>query len=290
MNRRILVTGASGFIGAGVANALRDVGFDVLAMARHTVPGVAGVATDLLDPAATARALAAAGPFETVVHLAALAHGQRPPPGETARSVNVRMLRSLLDGMPMPTPHWVFASSVAVYGEAGRGPEYRLGDELHPATGYGEGKVEAERLLLRSIPDVDIVRLAPVFDPDHLSDVAKRVRLPGTRVRMRLRPSPRYSLCRVESAVGRVVEIVRRGRDGRWLHQVAQPEPYRQAELLEWFTGPCLPVPIVLTVPLRWISELLPGRGGYAIRCLLAKLFGSTLYPPGSMRIPGDVV
>lgn len=283
---QILVTGGGGVVGAAAVEALCAAGFDPVVLARHPASAKPGnyLCADLLDLAQLVRVIGEAGTFRAVVHLAAVAHGQRPPPGETARSVNVRMVANLLTAIRSPSTHWIFASSVAVYGEAGRGPEFPLGTDLRPATGYGQGKVDAERVFLRNTTHADILRLAPVFSSKHLKDVAKRAHFPGTRLRMRLDPSPKHSLCRVERVAAELVYLIRRGPDGHWIHQIAEATPFLQSDLVDWFTGPVLKVPVMCMVPILWLARCVPGKNGYGIRSLWTKLFASTVYPPGKVR------
>ncbi|RTM12115.1 MAG: NAD-dependent epimerase/dehydratase family protein [Bradyrhizobiaceae bacterium] len=70
--RRVLVTGASGFIGRGLLPVLVARGFEVHAVARSAQPAMSGVrwhAADLLTAAGRAHALSAARPTH-LVHLA----------------------------------------------------------------------------------------------------------------------------------------------------------------------------------------------------------------------------
>ena len=59
---RVLVTGASGLIGRGAVRALLAAGHEVVTLGRAAGdgPGTRAIACDLLDPAATDRALAEA--------------------------------------------------------------------------------------------------------------------------------------------------------------------------------------------------------------------------------------
>ncbi|MDH4278012.1 MAG: NAD-dependent epimerase/dehydratase family protein [Acidimicrobiia bacterium] len=83
-DRRILVTGATGFIGGHVVELLHHLGADVHAVARQ--PGstvsfdtpVTWHRADLTDAAATAEAVKAVRP-EMIVHLAGLVKGARDP-------------------------------------------------------------------------------------------------------------------------------------------------------------------------------------------------------------------
>ena len=69
-SRRVLVTGASGLLGAGVARVLADAGNDVTTLQRRPsgVPGARDVRGSVTDPAAVEEALTGA---DTVVHVAA---------------------------------------------------------------------------------------------------------------------------------------------------------------------------------------------------------------------------
>jgi len=70
---RVLVTGASGFVGGHLAQTCADAGEHVVALSRSgRAPAGAAVACDLLDADAARAAVRAAAP-DAVHHLAALA-------------------------------------------------------------------------------------------------------------------------------------------------------------------------------------------------------------------------
>jgi GDP-4-dehydro-6-deoxy-D-mannose reductase len=75
--RRVLVTGASGFVGGWLLRALRAEGCEVVALAPHrpaaAEAGITWAAGDLRDDAYVAATLAAAQ-ADTVIHLAAVSH------------------------------------------------------------------------------------------------------------------------------------------------------------------------------------------------------------------------
>lgn len=149
--RRILVTGASGFVGGHLRDALRAAfpKARLLAATRgEAVPGWdEAVVLDLLDPASCSTALRAAKP-DAVVHLAALA--------EVAASFRDPFLtwRTNLFGTltlatatlaAAPEAPFVFASSAEVYGLSFQDGRALAEDApLRPANPYAASKAAAD--------------------------------------------------------------------------------------------------------------------------------------------------
>src|SRR5438132_3316006 len=153
MALRILVTGATGFVGGHVAEACVKRGHAVSTIARPgsaTGPleqlGVTIHRGDLTDPEIIRQAVAG---IDAVVHCAAKVGDWGPV--EEYRAVNVEALRHLLEACKgRPLRRFIHVSSLGVY--AAR--HHYGADEAEPlpAThmdGYTQTKVEAEQLALQ---------------------------------------------------------------------------------------------------------------------------------------------
>lgn len=137
---RILVTGASGFIGGPTCAALVARGHEVVALVRRPGSEPAGtraVLGDLTDEASLVRAFRQAAP-EVVVHLAAENGAQRSE--AKLRAANVAGLEHLIAACRAcaPAPRIVFVSTV-VTGDA-HGALLTEDTALPVQTAYGRSK------------------------------------------------------------------------------------------------------------------------------------------------------
>jgi nucleoside-diphosphate-sugar epimerase len=183
---RVLVTGASGFIGRVLSRRLLDGGHEVTGLVRRAgsePAGVRGVLGDLGDSARLAAILAQERP-DCVIHLAAEIASQRSE--RKVREVNVAGTERLLDaclalsgGEPAAGPRVVFSSTV-VTGDA-HGALLSEDRPLPVETPYGRSKQEGERLVLNSGLPAVVVRPSHVYGPGgwYAEELIPRLRQPG---------------------------------------------------------------------------------------------------------------
>lgn len=142
------VTGATGFIGRHLLRALAERGDEVAALVRRLPePALpAGVRACSLDEPDVLRGV------EAVFHLAGRAHLLRdtaPDPLAEHRRVNTELTLRLARAAAEAGAHFVFVSSIAVYGLTNSDEAIAEDTPAAPLTPYGRSKLEAEQGLLR---------------------------------------------------------------------------------------------------------------------------------------------
>ncbi len=170
---RILVTGASGFVGTALCRELLARGHTVRAAVRRLVPpsAVPSQLHQILVPdiAAEFDRRALVDGVGTVVHLAAIAHRSNLHDGEMRR-VNCDAAVRLAEAAAGSVRRFIFLSSVKVHGEDSGSMTYAEDDALEPQDSYGRSKLEAERALTetaaRSGIELVIVRPPLVYGPE----------------------------------------------------------------------------------------------------------------------------
>lgn len=147
----VLVTGATGLVGAAVCDALARAGYRVRRALRSA--GVIGrddvVVGDIHGGTDWSEALR---DVHSIVHLAARTHVMKRTPQDEAEyhRVNVDGTRRLAEqAIAARVRRFVFLSSVKVNGEATYGRPFRETDTPCPEDPYGRTKRDAEDLLMR---------------------------------------------------------------------------------------------------------------------------------------------
>ncbi len=183
---RILITGASGFVGRALCAQLVRRDHDVASLVRRDgshPPQTRALVGDLGDATRLAELLERERP-DCVVHLAAEIASQRSE--RKLRDVNVDGTARLLDAclalareQPSAGPRFVFASTV-VTGDA-HGELLSEDRPLPVQTPYGRSKQDGERLVLESGLPAVVVRPSHVYGPGgwYVSELIAQLRRPG---------------------------------------------------------------------------------------------------------------
>jgi nucleoside-diphosphate-sugar epimerase len=163
---KVLVTGATGFIGWHCASLLRDTGLAVSALLRppsdeKKLPkGVAGIRGDF----SSVKSLeAAVRGIDAVVHCAGVV---RAVSLASYWKANVDSTENLcLACRDQKVDRFIFISSLTAGGPSGRDKPRDESDADYPLTHYGVSKNSAESVVKRLIRDSTVLRLCAVYGP-----------------------------------------------------------------------------------------------------------------------------
>lgn len=253
---KLLVTGASGFLGGFACAELTRRGHEVRALVRRpdSAPiGTTAALADITDRRALQRAVREAEP-EAIVHLAAEIATQRN--ATRIHEVNVGGTRQLLSAAAEAgAPKLVYASTV-VTGDAGG---QQLTEDRRPPieTAYGRSKQAGEELVLQSgLPHV-ILRPSHVYGPGgwFASEIVARLRRPG-RLAVVGSGQNLWDVVHVEDVATACADAVERGESGSIYH-VVDDEPIRYREFVA-LTAAALGVGRPHSVPV-WLARLAAG-------------------------------
>ncbi|HEK1241784.1 UDP-glucose 4-epimerase family protein [Pseudomonas aeruginosa] len=279
---RILVTGASGFVGRALSEQLQRLGHEVVAAARSTssrIPSsVRSVLTgDLCPDTDWSEALQA---VDIVIHAAARVHVMNETladPLQEFRKVNVEATLNLArQAASKGIRRFIFISSIKVNGEATEyGRPYRADDEPRPIDPYGLSKLEAERGLLdlaaRTGIEVVIIRPVLVYGPgvkanflNMMKVINKKIPLPFLLV------DNRRSLVALTNLVDLITSCLEHPSAANQVFLVSDDEDLSTSELLKRMgialgaPARLLPVPVFL---MKFIARML-GKGAFSQRLL----------------------
>jgi nucleoside-diphosphate-sugar epimerase len=178
---RVLVTGASGFVGRPLVDALSEAGHSVRAAVRDRraldfpsgveivrMPDLAGVVdwTPLLDG------------IDAVVHLAAIAHAEREVSDDEFDRVNHQATAAFARAATVAgVRRFVFVSSIGAQSGPTSDQPLSEADTPAPTKSYGRAKLAAENAVRESGVPYTILRPMLVYGPSPKGNMAKLVKL-----------------------------------------------------------------------------------------------------------------
>ena len=234
---RVLLTGATGFVGSHVVDALRDAGQPMRALVRPSsnvtrirAAGCDIRPGDLTDPRVWASAL---DDIDVVLHLAAATRARDEADYRRANVDTTAALISAASARPHP-PRVVLLGTLASVGPSLDGRPVHEDAAPRPLTAYGRTKLEAERLVLGSsrVPAV-VLRPPAIYGPRD-RDLFTFFRL----ARLGVQPVPAgpdrpVQLIHVHDVVAAILAAARSRQEGRVYHIAEQAiRPWSQVSAL----------------------------------------------------------
>ncbi|MBK5197408.1 MAG: NAD-dependent epimerase/dehydratase family protein [Methyloceanibacter sp.] len=265
MGRRVLITGASGFIGRRLAGVLAKVGWQVRAASRdpssiQAESGIERVAMpDLGRPADWSALLDGAS---HVVHLAGIAHAPGSLPDELYTRINADAAGELAEAARGRVTRLVLISSVRA--QAGLSADHPITekDAALPTDAYGRSKLAAERLIEQSGVAFTVLRPAVVYGKGVKGNIASLATLARTPM-----PLPfagldnRRSLLALKNLVSAIALVLVSEQAANATFLVADAEPISVADLVTAMREGLGRPPHLVKVPLGAVKRLMKSFG-----------------------------
>lgn len=216
---RILVTGATGFVGGHLVDALLERGDDVVCLTRSSAnlswlnrQPVEQVHGDLNDTAAMKAAVAK---VDTVYHVAGSIRALSEADFMETNAAGTRRLAEACALQPNP-PVFVYVSSLAAAGPTTSDRPLRESDPCQPISRYGRSKREGELALARLASDlpVSVVRPPVIFGgrDNSTKTLFNSIGRTGIHFALGYRHRRRYSLVHVGDLVQAMIAVAREGK------------------------------------------------------------------------------
>lgn len=260
MSRRILITGASGFIGKALISRLAQEGIAVRAAARNpeTIPALEGVErVAMADLRETVDWEPLLEGVSHVVHLAGIAHTGQFTDADYQR-INADSVRELALAASGKVGRFVFLSSMAAI----RGPvaeEIVHADDVPaPEDAYGRSKLAGEAALQESGVNWSVLRPPGVYGPGVKGRIATLATLARTHMPLPLGAlQNRRSLVGMDNLVAAIEALLTSEAADRQAFLVADDDPLSIAEMVTIMRTALGRAPGIVNVPAGAIRRML---------------------------------
>jgi nucleoside-diphosphate-sugar epimerase len=251
---RVLVTGATGFVGRPLLAALWAAGHEVLAAVRRPPDPPLPVGIAILagfDLAAPGDWTSLLDGIDAVVHLAGIAHVGPDVPAERYDRVNRAGSAALAAAaVAAGVRHFVFVSSIRAQSGPVADHLLRESDEPRPTDAYGRSKLAAEADISASGIAATILRPVAMYGPGlkgNFDTLARLARLPLPLPFAAL--GNRRSLLSVDAMAGAIVFVLRTPATIGKTFIVADAKPVTVADILAAMRAGAGRAPLLFPVP-----------------------------------------
>ncbi len=209
---KILITGVNGFIGSNIYNGLKD-NHEILGISQSKKSNKCDnyICCDLTDKEKLEKVIKEHKDIDVIVHCAALAHNKgNDLSKEKFMKVNYEVTKYLVDlsNEYLKLKHFIFLSTISVYGEKMDKDVYIESDECYPKSPYAVAKKKSEEYIEGNCrSSYYMLRLAPVYSDEFRLNIQRRTEMKGFNYIVGS-GSNKLSLCNVKNIVVAVNQII----------------------------------------------------------------------------------
>lgn len=274
MRRLVLVTGAGGFVGRHLCEALGQWDCALRTLYHHESDNQAErFVMDLQNDVLPKGLLDG---VDTIFHLAGKAHSVAESEDEVAeyRQINTEGTRRLLEAAQQTgVQRFIFFSSVKAVGECQQQPM----DETCNApadTPYGQSKYAAEQLVLHGgyVPYPIVIRPSMVYGNTHKGNLPRMIRA----VRRGIFPplpemNNRRSMVHVQDVVQAALLATQHDKAAGQIYIITDGNAYSTRQIYDWIRKALGKAPLKCQIPLNFLISL--AKAGDVIGRMMGKRF-----------------
>jgi nucleoside-diphosphate-sugar epimerase len=295
---RVLVTGASGFVGRALTKSLSEAGFHVRAAARNRtqIPAaefVEAVAMPDLSRPVDWRPLLA--DVDAVVHLAGLAHVSRDIPDAQYDRINRLATKELAlqASLSSNIRRLVFVSSIRAQTGPSAAHVLTEDDPPNPTDAYGRSKLAAEAFVRGYGVPFTILRPVVIYGKGARANVGQLVRLARWPLPLPFGSfAQKRSLLALDNMLAAIRFVLERPATAGQTYIVADPLPVSLAEMIATLRQARGRSPKLVSLPQGLVGAMMRGLGksdaweriGSSLMADITKLREAGWVPPTETR------
>lgn len=236
VDMKVLITGVNGFIGSNIYKALKD-NHDILGVSQANKSNVCDnyICCDLTDKERLEKVIREHKDIEVIVHCAALAHNKgNNLSKERFMKVNYEVTKYLVDlsNEYLKLEHFIFLSTISVYGERMNKDMYIESDECYPKSPYAIAKKKSEEYIEANCKSpYYMLRLAPVYSYEFRLNIQRRTEIKGLNYIVG-NGSNKLSLCNVKNIVAVVDGIIYNKVQKNEIYNISDEQIYSFKDML----------------------------------------------------------